>query len=112
MTALETKLQKAKSELGRRNFEKGMTFEFKLLRRLKPASTVAMRSAGSHGIVDLYCLRKDGSQWFVTVKHNGYWTAEELSDLRGLKDKLPPKSSIKMAYYISPKKYVLRTFVG
>ncbi len=111
MNILE-KVKEANAVRGKENFERGMNFEFKLLRRLRPASVVAMRSAGSHGTVDLYALRKDGSQWFVSVKHNGYWSSKELKKLQALNASLPKGGIIKMAYYITPKKYVLKTFKG
>jgi Holliday junction resolvase len=103
-------IRKANAERGKENRQRGEAFEFKILRDLKKKAIFAIRSAGSHSIVDLYALLPGEYQWFISVKTNGYWHPKEIKELRKLQTKLPKKAIIKIAYYVSPKKYTIETF--
>ncbi len=116
MTALDVEriTKERNSVQGKENFHNGMNFEFRILRSLKknPQVVVVLRSAGSHGTIDLYALMSDGRQWFITVKRNGCWSSKEMADLKRLSKSLPDRTLIKMAYYVSPRKYVMENYRG
>ena len=97
------------AENGRLNRLAGLNFEFRVLRELKKKSKWAIRPEGSHGPFDVIAMSKQGKLILVSCKRNGYHTPEERERLRRYKETSMLYEVIKLAYYVSPKKYVLET---
>ena len=104
------RIQKLNAERGRLNRQVGLNFEFRVLRKYKNDSRVAFthRSQGSFGPVDVLVQFKDKRQYLISCKNNGYWHPKELTKLQKLKECLNEYQQIKRAFYVSPKKWVLR----
>lgn len=110
-TELANEIFKINSERGSRNFYTGYAFEFKVLRKYKKRADVlfAHRTAGSHGLADIVVQFKTGKQWLISCKNNGYWHPTEISKLRKAKEFLNQFQELKLAYYISPKRWKMST---
>ena len=76
------------ARIGEANRVSGISFEFEILASLKKEKGVAIRSAGSHSIVDLVQIKKD-KILLINCKSNGVWTGKELKDLEKLKQQVP-----------------------
>lgn len=101
--------RRQKAYVGEQNRKRGEAFEFRVLSREKRNSLFAVRSAGSHSLVDIISRKKNGKLWYISCKSNGYHTPAERSELRKLKDKLTAQEILKLAYYTSSKKWVYET---
>jgi hypothetical protein len=114
-TKLRNKINKLKARLKNHqdvamsNRENGTRFEFKLLRKEKRNGLLAMRSAGSHSLVDVLSIKKNGEIHLINAKSHGYHDPDELKKLRELKKLLPSNCIIKLACYSSKKKYTCKT---
>lgn len=65
------------------NYSRGASFERMVKADLERHGYFAMRSAGSHGIVDIVAIRHL-EPWFVQVKLDGYMSPEERRELADL----------------------------
>lgn len=104
----EERIRLRNSENGRRNRLNGEAFEFKVLAKEKRSSLFAVRSAGSHSLVDIVSRKKTGQIWYISCKRNGYFTSSEVNALKQLKESLSANEHIKLVYYVSSKKWVYR----
>lgn len=87
---------------GRENRANGIKFEFKVLADLKKQSTLALRSAGSHTLVDLMAIR-DSKIWLISAKQNGYLTPQERKEIESIKTELPVDSMLMLAHEVGKK---------
>lgn len=108
ISALQLK-QANHSKVALKNRDNGTRFEFKILRKEKRNSLLASRSAGSHSLIDITSIKKNGEIWLYSLKCNGYWEPNELNKLRELKKQLPSNCKIKLASYKNKRKYVVRS---
>jgi Holliday junction resolvase len=97
------------AEKGGKNYQNGMEFEFRVLRKEKRNSLNVIRSAGSHSLIDIVSWKKNGQLWLISCKKNGIWTSAELNALQEFKKHIPSNNIIKLAYYLTPKNWVMRT---
>ena len=81
----------------------GTRLEFKLLKKEKRNSLIAIRSAGSHSLIDLFSIKKNGTIVLMTVKRDGNWSPREMKKLRELKKQLPSNCVIKKVFYRNKK---------
>lgn len=107
MTAVERATQEYR-ERALRNRKNGEAFEFKVLKRIRRTSLVASRSAGSHSLIDITAVTKKGTE-LISCKTNGYHAPDELRALQKLANDVPSNTIVKIAYYISKRKYIIRT---
>jgi len=109
MTAREV-VRKMNSDQGKLNRANGEAFEYRVLRKYKNRLDVcfAIRSAGSHSAVDVLVQFKNGKQYWITCKMNGYLTDVERSQLAWLAKYQPKNVSVIMVYYKSAKKMASR----
>ncbi len=99
--ALET-IRSLNSKQGKENRANGLQFEFKVLAELKKNSILALRSAGSHTLVDLMAI-KNKKTWLISAKKNGYLNPKEREEIENIKTHLPKDSIMKLAYAIGNK---------
>jgi hypothetical protein len=106
----DKKIRELNGERGKQNRINGEQFEFRILRYYKGRSDVlfAIRSAGSHSIVDIVVQFKRGIQYLISCRNNSIWLTKERRELEELQSKVPSNVKVKLAYYITPKKYVIR----
>lgn len=99
-------IRKKNSRRGAENRAQGEAFEFRILRKFKVRSDVlwAIRSAGSHSIIDLVIQYKNGKQLWVTAKSNHYIEPSERRELERAVECKPGNVEIREYYYSSPKK--------
>jgi len=118
ITKLTNKIAKLKvrkenhTKVAMSNRENGDRFEFKLLRKEKRNGLLAMRSAGSHSLVDVLSIKKNGEIHLINAKSHGYHDPTELKKLNELNDLIKGKNFklvIKLACYSSKKKYTCKT---
>lgn len=102
-------LRKKNSLQGSLNRKNGEAFEFKILREQKRNSLIAIRSAGSHSLIDIVAIKKNQQTWLISCKSNGYHTKQEREALAKLKQEMPKNHVIKLVYYVSMKKYKYQT---
>lgn len=100
-------IRKRNAEQGRLNRLAGLNFEFRVLRETKKKSKWAIRAEGSHGPFDIVSMSKAGKLVLIACKRNGYFTPKERAVIRAYKEKAMLYEVIKLAYYISPKKYAM-----
>ena len=100
------KRHKAVAMINRTN---GFRFEFKLLRKEKRNSVLSIRSAGSHSLIDLISIKKNGEVWLYNLKVNGYWSPDLMNRLHKLKSMIPRCCKIKLARYKNGKRFVVAT---
>ncbi len=110
MTKARKKVYELNSARGSRNFKNGNAFETRLVRKFKSRSDVvfAFKSEGSRGKADIIVQFKNKKQFIISCKLNGYYTPEELKDLHKVQQEISEYQIVKLAYYISPRKYVIR----
>ena len=63
------------------NYSRGAAFEHSVMDALKRKGYYVIRSAGSHGEVDLAAFRADTSPWFIQCKLDGYLSPAERREL-------------------------------
>ena len=99
-------VRKLNADRGRENRKNGEAFEFRVLRKYKRRSDVlwAIRSAGSHSLVDIVVQFKNKRQYWITCKKNGYTEPKEERAVEILKLNVPSNVKLLMYYYKSPKK--------
>lgn len=95
-------LREYRANLGRKNRARGEAFEFEVLREYKDKSDFAIRSAGSHSIIDIVA-RQAGKLIYINCKINGYREQHELKALARLKAKLVKNEIIILANRIGGK---------
>lgn len=100
------KIRKLNAQRGKENRRNGEEFEYRVLRKFKKRSDVlfAIRSAGSHSIVDIIVHYLNGKQLWINCKRNGYLEPRERGQLERLIAIKPVYAEIRMYYYKSPKK--------
>ena len=91
------KVKQRNSEQGRKNFVAGMAFEFVVLRKERKKALVAIRSAGSHSLIDIMAVRANETR-LISCKKNGTWLNEELIELNELQDKVQDGHNVYLAY--------------
>lgn len=101
------RIKRRNAEQGRLNRLAGLNFEFRVLRETKKKSKWAIRAEGSHGPFDIVSMSKTGKLVLIACKRNGYFTPRERAVIRKYKERAMMYEVIKLAYYISPKKYAL-----
>ena len=94
---------------GKENRSNGEAFEFRVLRKEKRNSLNVIRSAGSHSLVDIVSWKSNGEIWLISCRKGGVWTNRELSELRTFRSKLDKCNVVKLAQYVSKKKWTLTT---
>lgn len=97
------------AEQGLLNRKNGEAFEFKILREQKRSSLLAIRSAGSHSLIDIVSIKKNQQTWLISCKRNGYHTRQEREALQKLKTEMPKNHVIKLVYYVGLKRYKYET---
>lgn len=71
------------------NYTKGVRLERKLVAHLKTlGALVAQRSAGSHSLIDVFCVTWDGQPELFSCKTDGHWSGEETQKLCALQREL------------------------
>jgi len=107
MVTFKEKVKKRNKEQGRKNFVAGMAFEFVVLKKERKKALFAIRSAGSHTLIDITAVRADETR-LISVRKNGTWLTKELNDLMDLKDKVQKGHHIYLAYRDKvTKKYII-----
>lgn len=101
--------RKRNAKQGLLNRKNGEAFEFKILREQKRTSLLAIRSAGSHSLIDLVAIKKNQQTWLISCKRNGYHTWQEREALAKLKESMPKNHVIKLVYYVGLKRYKYET---
>ena len=98
MTALkfEKDLKEYRRKNGWLNRRSGEIFEFEVLKYYRGISDFAIRSAGSHSIIDIVA-RRAGKLIYINCKKNGYREQHELRKLGKLRDKLVKNEVIILA---------------
>ena len=118
VTKLRNKIAKLEKRLDRHravamaNRKVGARFEFKLLKKAKRNSLIAVRSAGSHSLIDLFIIKNKGEIHLINAKSHGYHDPGELKKLRELKEILDGKKFkviIKLACYKNKKHYTCKS---
>ena len=118
MTKLKNKIDKLTKRydnhkaVAMTNRDNGTRFEFKLLRKEKRNGLLAIRSAGSHSLVDVLSIKKNGEIHLINAKSHGYHDPDELNKLKELKKLIDGKNFklvIKLACYSSKKKYTCKS---
>lgn len=110
-------LRDKRSRQGELNRQAGYRFEnqvYQFLKRNKKTYLDVFNSSGSRGIADLRAWKADGTEIIISCKTNGYWTEKELIELRSMKERYSKakygKREFYLAYYITKKKWTMRTF--
>lgn len=70
------------------NYTRGAAYEYEVKRELEQQGCFVVRSAGSHGPVDLVALTPDGKVVLIQCKTRKP-TAAEVADLDGLQRRFP-----------------------
>ena len=96
-STFDRKVHERNKAQGRKNFVAGMAYEFVVLKREKKKALFAIRSAGSHSLIDIVAVRTDETR-LISVKKNGTWLNKELDDLRKLKENITGNHIIYVAY--------------
>ena len=68
-------------------YAKGRGFEWEVMDLIRPGFPLVVRSAGSHGVVDVTAIRK-GEVWIIQCKTDGSISREERDGLLELGKKL------------------------
>ena len=63
------------------NYARGAVFERTVKADLEAKDYFAMRSAGSHGIVDIVAINKGGEPWMVQCKIDGRMDRQDRAEL-------------------------------
>ena len=70
------------------NYKRGYTFELEVKHTLEDVGFCCIRSAGSHGAIDILAGKDDGDTiWAVQCKKNGIMSAEDWANLKKDADK-------------------------
>jgi len=93
------------AERGYLNKRNGDAFEFKVMRgQKKPRNTLfSIRSAGSHGVIDIVTMKKD-RVICIACKNNGYISPKERNDIAKFIDASPDFVQVELHYYKTPRK--------
>ena len=87
MKSFKQKVHERNKKQGRANFVSGMAYEFLILKRERKKAIFAIRSAGSHTLIDIIAERADETR-LISVRKNGTWLTKELEELVALKEGL------------------------
>lgn len=106
MMLTESKVKELNALKGSENRKNGEAFEFRVLRKFKRRSDVlfAIRSAGSHSLIDIVVQFKNGKQYWINCKRNGYIEPKERREIERLKFYKNGFARMFMYYYRSPKR--------
>jgi len=96
MTTQERTVERNRKQ-GRENFVKGMAFEFKVLAKEKKKSLFAIRSAGSHSLVDIVSTRKNETR-LLSIRKNGTWITKEIEALVQLQEDVQEGHTVYLVY--------------
>ena len=103
----DKKVHERNKAQGRKNFMAGMAFEFVVLAKEKKKALFAIRSAGSHSLIDIMAVRSNETR-LISVKKNGTWLQKEIDDLVDLKDKIAEGHNVYLVYLDKEsKKYTI-----
>ncbi len=97
-----TSRKEYRAKKGRENRARGEAFEFEVLAEYRGKSDFAIRSAGSHSLIDIVA-RQAGKLIYINCKKNGYREQGELKELSKLKAKLVKNELIVLANRIGGK---------
>lgn len=108
----ESSLKLYRARKGRENRASGEAFEFEVLkdckrRYVRKKSDFAIRSAGSHSIIDIL-VRYAGKIVHINCKRNGYREQHELETLRALKATLAKNEIIILANRIGGRRQYIK----
>lgn len=93
----DKKVNERNKAQGKKNFVAGMAYEFVVLKKERKKALFAIRSAGSHTLVDIVAVRRDETR-LISVKKNGTWLESELEELIKLQNNLPDNHFVYLAY--------------
>ena len=96
-TAFDKKVKARNKEQGRKNFVSGMAYEFVVLKKERKKALFAIRSAGSHTLIDIIAVRSNETR-LLSVKKNGTWLHKELDELLELKENIKKGHNIYLVY--------------
>lgn len=82
---------------GKKNFIAGMAYEFVVLKKERKKALFAIRSAGSHTLIDIVAVRSNETR-LISIRKNGTWLEKELEELITLQNSLPDNHNVYLAY--------------
>ena len=94
---LKEKIHQRNQKQGATNFKNGMNYEFEILARERKKALFAIRSAGSHSIIDIVAVR-DNETRLLSIRKNGTWITKEIEDLLDLQEKAPENHNVYLVY--------------
>ena len=93
----DKKVHERNKKQGRANFVAGMAYEFLVLGKERKKALFAIRSAGSHTLIDIIAVRSDETR-LISVRKNGTWLNKELEELVDLQDSLREGHNVYLVY--------------
>ena len=98
-SVFDRKVKERNRKQGRENFVKGMDFEFTILKREKKKALMgaAIRSAGSHSLIDIMAIRSNETR-LISCRKNGTWLNREAKDLADFQASVKEGHNVYLAY--------------
>jgi len=69
------------------NYERGRSFEYKVIKYLEEKGAYCIRSSGSHKVCDIIAIFRNGIINFIQCKNNGKISKEEMNKIKNFMQK-------------------------